>query len=212
MNYNNAETIKENRLEIIESDKLLLGVCSAFARFTSINVTILRLIVLVLFISFSNAIILVYSALGILIPYRSEVLVSEELKIKNSISILIFGFMILLTGLLLIWNVYSINQLFDFILERINPFTLIVFATVLLINNIKSKEKEVVNESNQKKLTLSNNKIIWGVCGGIAEYLNISPFIVRLLWILFLFSSFGLAIIIYIALKFIIPSQNNEGI
>ncbi|MBM4176689.1 MAG: PspC domain-containing protein, partial [Ignavibacteria bacterium] len=53
-----------------------------------------------------------------------------------------------------------------------------------------------------KKLTLSNNKMIFGVCGGIGEYLNIDPTIVRVLWVIFLFASFGIALIIYIVLKF----------
>lgn len=36
-----------------------------------------------------------------------------------------------------------------------------------------------------KRLYKSNvNKIISGVCGGIAEYFNIDPTIVRLAWIL----------------------------
>lgn len=39
-----------------------------------------------------------------------------------------------------------------------------------------------------RKLYLSSrNKKICGVCGGIGEYLNIDPTIIRLLWIVLLF-------------------------
>jgi phage shock protein C len=35
----------------------------------------------------------------------------------------------------------------------------------------------------KKRLFRSKNKMIGGVCGGIGEYLNIDPVIVRLLWL-----------------------------
>ena len=36
-----------------------------------------------------------------------------------------------------------------------------------------------------KKLKKSNNKVFCGVCGGLAEYFNIDPTIVRVLWAIF---------------------------
>ncbi|GAH55174.1 unnamed protein product [marine sediment metagenome] len=47
-----------------------------------------------------------------------------------------------------------------------------------------------------------------GVCGGIAEYLNADPTIVRLLWTaLTIFSEFFLGIILYLACCLIIPEE-----
>ena len=48
-----------------------------------------------------------------------------------------------------------------------------------------------------KKLYKSNNKKICGVCAGIAEYFNIDPTIVRLIWAAFTLAG-GSGIIIYI--------------
>ena len=46
-----------------------------------------------------------------------------------------------------------------------------------------------------KKLTRSKmNRMICGVCGGIAEYLGIDPTLVRLLWALTTLVSCGVAI------------------
>ena len=36
---------------------------------------------------------------------------------------------------------------------------------------------------NGKKLYKSRNKKICGVCGGIADYFNVDPTIIRLLWV-----------------------------
>lgn len=55
-----------------------------------------------------------------------------------------------------------------------------------------------------KKLYRSvKDKMICGVCGGIAEYFNIDPTIVRLICLIFAFSGPGL--LVYIIAALIIP-------
>lgn len=58
-----------------------------------------------------------------------------------------------------------------------------------------------------KKLYLSSNeKILCGVCGGIAEYLNVDPTVIRLVWVLFsVFTAFFGGIVAYIIACMIIP-------
>jgi len=51
-----------------------------------------------------------------------------------------------------------------------------------------------------------NNKIIAGVCSGIAEYFNIDPTIVRLLWLPLALSG-GAGVIAYIIAWVIIPEE-----
>ncbi len=59
-----------------------------------------------------------------------------------------------------------------------------------------------------KKLYRSNrNKMICGVCGGIAEYFNIDPSIVRLIAAILAFS--GKGILIYFLAAIIIPMYQN---
>lgn len=58
-----------------------------------------------------------------------------------------------------------------------------------------------------KKLYRSNtNKMICGVCAGVAEYINIDPTVVRLLWVVFAFSGFG--ILAYLIAAIVIPYQS----
>lgn len=57
----------------------------------------------------------------------------------------------------------------------------------------------------EKKLRKSiTDRKISGVCGGIAEYLNIDPTVVRLLWMIFVFCG-GSGIIAYIIAAIIMP-------
>ncbi|SES80740.1 PspC domain-containing protein [Anaerobranca gottschalkii] len=59
----------------------------------------------------------------------------------------------------------------------------------------------------EKRLYRSqSNKMIAGVCGGIAEYFNIDPTIVRLLWVFFALMAGG-GLIAYIIAAIIIPSK-----
>ncbi len=58
-----------------------------------------------------------------------------------------------------------------------------------------------------KKLYRSNdNKIIFGIAGGIGEYLNIDPTVIRVIWI-FSTAFFGFSILAYILLLFVIPEK-----
>jgi len=58
----------------------------------------------------------------------------------------------------------------------------------------------------QKKLYRSlSNKMICGVCQGVAEYINIDPTVVRLLWVIFGFMGFG--ILAYIIAAIIMPAK-----
>ena len=49
-------------------------------------------------------------------------------------------------------------------------------------------------------------KILGGVCGGIAEYFNVDPTIIRILWILFILG-FGAGILAYIIVWIIVPKN-----
>lgn len=61
--------------------------------------------------------------------------------------------------------------------------------------------------SKTKKLYRSEkNKVIAGVCGGIGEYLNIDPVIVRIIWV-FLTLAYGAGILAYILAWIIIPKR-----
>jgi len=53
-----------------------------------------------------------------------------------------------------------------------------------------------------------NNKIIAGVCSGIANYLDIDPVIIRLIWAAAIFL-FGTGFLFYIICWIIIPEEGK---
>lgn len=59
----------------------------------------------------------------------------------------------------------------------------------------------------QKRLYKSTtNRVLCGVCGGLGEYFNVDPTIIRLLFILLLFGA-GSGLLAYIIAAIIIPEQ-----
>ena len=58
----------------------------------------------------------------------------------------------------------------------------------------------------EKKLYRSNDRRIFGVCGGVAEYFGWDPTIVRVLWAVFSFSG-GIGLPLYIILTFIMDNR-----
>ena len=59
----------------------------------------------------------------------------------------------------------------------------------------------------KKKLTKSQkNRMIAGVCGGLAEYFKIDPTIVRLIFVVFALLK-GAGILLYLIAAIVIPSQ-----
>lgn len=61
-----------------------------------------------------------------------------------------------------------------------------------------------------KRLYKSRNKILCGVCGGIAEYFGIDPTIVRLILIVLVIAGFGTGVVIYIVGAVIMPERSLD--
>lgn len=56
----------------------------------------------------------------------------------------------------------------------------------------------------------SNNTVIFGVAGGLAEYFDVDPTIVRVAWVLIAFASFGIAVVGYFILALVVPEEDSD--
>ena len=61
------------------------------------------------------------------------------------------------------------------------------------------------------KLSRTKNKILGGVCGGISKAAKINISIVRILFVILLFFSCGISVIVYMALWIIVPTETLES-
>jgi phage shock protein C len=63
----------------------------------------------------------------------------------------------------------------------------------------------------EKRLYRSrDDRMIWGVCGGLAKYFDIDPVIVRIIMILLIFAG-GAGILAYIILAIVVPLESSQA-
>ena len=62
---------------------------------------------------------------------------------------------------------------------------------------------------NPRRLSRSHNRQLAGVAGGMAEYLDLDPTVVRILWVIVGIASGGLAILAYIILALVMPQASS---
>jgi len=65
-------------------------------------------------------------------------------------------------------------------------------------------------EKTKKLYRSGRDRMLGGVCGGIAEYFNVDSTLVRLLWVLLTLGSIGAGILVYLIAWMIIP-ENPTG-
>lgn len=73
-------------------------------------------------------------------------------------------------------------------------------------SNYNNYSNQSYHNDNIKKLYRSrNDKMLCGVCGGLANYFKCDPTIVRLLFVFLAFCSCGTALIAYIVMAIVVP-------
>jgi phage shock protein PspC (stress-responsive transcriptional regulator) len=79
----------------------------------------------------------------------------------------------------------------------------------------QQKESSYTNYSEKKGRRRlyrdTSDKVLGGVCSGIANYLNVDPAIIRILFAIVTFGGFGFGILVYGLLWMVLPSQDLEG-
>jgi phage shock protein C len=59
-----------------------------------------------------------------------------------------------------------------------------------------------------KKLTKGSNKVVWGVCSGIAEYTGLDVTIIRIAWaLLTVFSALVGGLLVYVICGLLMPEK-----
>jgi phage shock protein C len=72
------------------------------------------------------------------------------------------------------------------------------------------EKREKSNSEGPKRLYRSKkDRKIAGVCGGVAEFFNIDPVIVRIIWVLSIFLG-GIGILGYLIAWIIVPINPNQ--
>lgn len=186
-----------------QEDRIIAGVCGGFAEYLEIDPTLVRLV----WIFFT-----IFGGLGILAYIFSIILISEKDRLKakeikadddRDEKLVLWGVVIIIVGIVLffrhqpmvgmMWHAVSGNW------SNILFAIALIGVGIYILLNRKDDDKKSFSNLRISGLHLSEtDKKIAGVCGGIAESVNIDSTIIRLIWILGSLLSAGIGIVLYI--------------
>ncbi len=121
-------------------------------------------------------------------------------------------------------NLSMIESAANFVIDNLRTIfivALLIGFLFLLVQKEPRKDKYSYKNSrgyefnmnrgeNMKRLYRSSkDKLLGGLCAGIAEYFDVDPVLVRIIWVILAFASLGTAILIYIILWIVVP-RNPE--
>ena len=222
------ETADVKRLYRSKVDRIIAGVCGGFAEYFNIDPTIVRVLWLViLFLSGFWLGLLIYLVCLIVMKDNPEQSFADK---KPQSTALYWGIGLVLLGFILIsnrwdWDWYYFRPFhFNFFRpwffhwDRFWPIVIILFGIFYLIYVLRKNKTSEANKIDTgtkpetgRLFRSRTDKIIGGVCGGLAKNLNIDPVIVRIGWvILSLLTYIVLGVVIYIIWMIAVPEESLE--
>ena len=211
------------RLYRSRQERILGGVCGGFSEYLVIDITMLRVLwILTLFYHGIGA--LAYFAFLLLTPINPKINVKVKHRTASENIALVSGIAFLCLGLFIfarfywqpffflswpLWEIWPLQK------EAFVPILLILFGIVLLIRSFNKKSSPDSNRKttnqrsrNQKLFRSRQNKMINGVCGGLAEYWKIEVTFIRVGYLLFtVLTHPGVGLVIYFLLALIVPQE-----
>lgn len=64
-----------------------------------------------------------------------------------------------------------------------------------------------MNQGSRKLYRSRNNRMVFGVCAGLAEFFGIDPTVVRLVFVAGSLLGFGSFVLIYLVMFFVVPEE-----
>ncbi len=195
-------------------DRILSGVCGGFAEYFSVDPSLVRL-VWIFFTLFGGSGIFAYILAIVIIPDEYE----RPRENRNQMSILkndktiLWGALLVFVGLILF---FQHNELLRMVWSRFwdSGINLLLAMSILgfglyLLYSKRNDISAMINGGTGLPLHLSErDRKIAGVCGGIAESLNVDGVFIRFIWIYATVMSAGIGILLYLVLALILPSES----
>ena len=220
MNSDTGETPK--RLYRSRHDRMLAGVCGGLADYLNVESVLIRIVWVVLTLLGGMG-LLMYIASVIIIPENPEEIGEEEQVKKGNEKTLFWGALLIIIGVGLLLKQFGFFHYFNFWSvpwQLIWAIFLILVGIFLLYNResvryFKKADAEDEEESGYEKQAQiyrsRENRMLSGVCGGLAEYFNIDPTIVRLVYLFLTLASVGIGVIAYIIMVIVFPEKPYES-
>jgi phage shock protein C len=230
-------TSEKHRLYRNQSNKVIAGVCSGLGEYFNIDTTVVRLVWILLTI-LGGAGIIAYIIAYFIIPVKPlESAESVPPQTTDLTAARVFGFLFVGAGVAILLDnleIFSFHRWWNMSEDFIFPGLLILAGIFFLTKRnrqaapILPHEPSPMGEQSspeqpqqasspsgepQKSKVLRrslNDKRLFGICGGVGEYLDVDPTIIRIAYVIFTLLSGGAGVLIYLLMYLIIPEAQPQ--
>ncbi len=217
----NENTNQAKRLYRSRKNRMIAGICGGLAEYLNLDPVLIRIAwVALTFLGGSG--LFIYIVGIIIIPENtSQIVDSEHPPVKNDRG-LFWGSLLILIGVGLLLKQFGFFYYFNIwhLPWKSIWSVILIIIGILMLYNFTSLSSKKDNEkgtapnaqsNGKKQIYRSSNKMLAGVCAGIAEYFDIDPSLVRLGYALLSIASFGMGLIVYIILMILLPQAPVTG-
>lgn len=225
---NNFNEGPPRRLYRSRTNRMISGVCGGLAEFMNIDPVIVRISFILL--AFVGGFGFLLYLIGIIIIPNAPSQYPIEKTHENSGHAAFWGWLLIIIGVLLLFPQLTFIPTIDFWSLPWMSIWAVLFIALGIFLVVKKDETEKptgeeapgadknfteTHTSGQgakpKNLFRSKKeRMIAGVCGGLAEYFSMDPTVVRLIFVLFALFSEGLGILAYIILILAVPEEKPQ--
>jgi len=208
------------RLYRSATNKQVAGVCGGVSEITGIDVSLIRLL-WILWIFLGGSGLLVYILLAIIVPERpagvgEPIVVGDRWQELGPRAGIVLGALVILIGAVLMlnslgWLPVGLGAIWRFFWRLFWPLALIGVGLFIVVGafygdrgwwrNVRLPAAGTVLRRSRSE------RMVAGVCGGLATYFNIDPTLVRLLWAIASLSTAGAGLLAYIVAVLVLPEE-----
>ena len=192
------------RLTRSSSDRVLGGVCGGIGDYLGVDPNLIR-VAWIAFSLFGGAGILTYLAALVIVPSdgtSSGEAQSFDLGRVVGLAAIVAGFVLMFRGLDL--PVFSGPTFGFWSPELFVPVLLFVVGVFL----VWPRTREAIGVSSQRRAYRSvTNRVLAGVCGGLADQFGWDASLIRVLWVFLTVLTSGLFLVAYVLLIIVMPEE-----
>jgi phage shock protein C len=203
-NSNPLNEKQRKNLARSHSNVILAGVCAGIAETYNFDVSVLRFITIISLL-FGGWSIVAYLVAAFLLPVRRSIIEHTEEIIRKQRN---ENFKTVLSGICVVIGLHfalkeigsgNYSHLFLLPLETMMPL-FFIGAGILIIRKRTNCSLKICTPSLYQRTR--NDRLILGVCGGLAKYLDIDLLSLRIIFIILTGLTLGLIAIIYLIIGF----------
>ena len=230
-------TNQQRRLYRNQTNKVIAGICGGLGEYLNIDVTVVRLVWILLTLLGGSGVIAYILAYFIIPAKPNESGETTPSQIHDFTAVRIFGILFVGVGVVILLDnpeILSFHRWWHMSWEFVFPGLLILAGIYFLSkrNDISTsqhaQEPPITTEqpsqdqtpptasssNEQPKMKMFRRSItdkkLFGICGGAGEYFEIDPTIIRIAYAIFAILSGGAGILIYLLMYLIIPEGQTQ--